>query len=114
LEEKRRFPRINLNAPTRCQVRGESVSNNTVCNNISMGGISFIADKFIAPSSLVMLEVNILSRVLRPVGKIVWSQPLVHSDRNKLGVGFLEFNPVEKNYLNDYINMQMGTTIRKD
>ncbi len=107
-EEKRRFPRINLHTPIRYQIRGLPEFDNMVSDNISIGGIGFIGNKFIAPSTPVMLEVNILSRILKPIGKIAWSQPLPHSDRNRLGIEFLELDPIEKNYLQDFINMQLG------
>ena len=107
-EEKRCFPRIIFHTPIRCQIRGEPEFGNAVCNNISAGGMSFVGDKFIAPSTPVMLEINILSRILKPIGKIVWSQPLPHSDRNRLGIEFLELDPIEKNYLQDFINMQIN------
>lgn len=108
LEEKRRFPRVSYHTPIRCQIRGEPESSNAVCNNIGAGGISFICDKFIAPATFVMLEINILSRILRTVGEIVWSQPLAHSDRNQLGIEFLELDTIEKNHLQDFINIQIS------
>lgn len=103
--EKRRFSRINLRAPIRYQILGSSEFDNTLSDNISVGGLSFIGEKFIAPATSLMLEINVLSRILRPAGKISWVSPLPHSERNRLGVEFTELNPKEKNYLEDYINM---------
>lgn len=108
LEEKRHCPRINFHTPIRYQIRGTSEFDNAISDNISTGGISFINNKFIAPATPVMLEINVLSRILRPIGKIAWSSPLPHSYRNRLGIEFLELDPQEKNYLADYIKMQMG------
>jgi len=108
LEEKRRFPRIDFRTPIRYQIRGTSEFDNAISDNISIGGISFINSKFIAPVTPVMLEINVLSRILRPIGKIAWSSPLPHSNRNRLGIEFLELDSQEKNYLSDYIKMQMG------
>ncbi|MFH1457713.1 MAG: PilZ domain-containing protein [Candidatus Omnitrophota bacterium] len=104
-EDKRQFLRINLRTALRCQVRGESRFRNAISDNLSTNGVSFVADRFIAPSTPVMLEINVLSKVLRPIGRIVWSQPLPHSDRNRLGVKFIELDLMEKNYLKDFINM---------
>ena len=107
-EDARSFPRISLRAPVRYQLRGEPHYYHSVCENISSGGMSFICNKFVAPLSTLMLEVNVLSRILRPVGKVVWAQPLAHSDRNKLGVQFLQLDNLEKDYLKDFIDMQTG------
>ena len=107
-EEQRRFPRINLRTSIRYQVRGEPEFSNTLTENISAGGVVLTNDEFIAPSTLLMLEIDILSRILRPMGKVAWTAEVPHSNRKRLGVEFLELNPPEKNYLADFINMQLG------
>jgi hypothetical protein len=53
-----------------------------------------------------MLEISLLSKILHPIGRVSWCQPLPHSSRNRLGVEFLEFNSLEKKHLSDYIEMQ--------
>ncbi len=105
-EEKRQFQRVGLRTVLRYQVRGEPSFANSVSDNISEGGVAFNALKFIPPSTPVMLEISLLSKILHPIGKVSWCQPLPHSSRNRLGVEFLEFNPMERKYLSDYIEMQ--------
>ena len=108
-EVNRRAPRVDLRSQMRYQVRGKpSESDNAVSNNISACGVAFNANKFLAPQTSLMLEIDILSRVLHPIGRVAWCQPLPHSERNRLGVEFLELDPVEKNFLEDYIKMQTG------
>lgn len=108
LKENRQFPRIGLKVPVRYLVRGTPGVDNALCDNISAGGMSFTTDKFIPSSTHLMLEINVLSRILKPVGKVAWSSQLAHSDRNRLGIEFLEFVPSERNYLQDFIKMQLG------
>lgn len=107
-EEKRRFPRIRLSAPLRYQIRGFPGFNDTLSQDISLGGISFNNNKFIPPQTTVAVEINILSRILRAIGKVSWSMPTQHSDKYKSGVEFLELPLEEANYLRDYIAMQSG------
>jgi len=104
-EEKRYCSRIEVRTPLRYQIRGTAEFNNVISNNIGLGGVGFINNKFIAPKTFVTLEVNILSRILNPIGKIAWANPLAHSDRYQLGIEFLEFDSAEKKYLKDYIDM---------
>ena len=111
LEEKRRFPRMPLRIPLHYQVRGTSKFNNTIINDISSSGLGFTNSEFIAPNTTLALELNILSRVLRPVGRVAWSSPLPHSDRCRLGLEFLELDPKEKNYLSGYIDMKAAKGI---
>lgn len=106
-EERRRFPRVGLHTPLRYQVRGVAQFNNALSDNISLGGMSFVANEFIAPQTALMLEVNLLSRIIRPIGKISWATPLPHSDRKRLGIEFVEVDTDDKNYLAEYMDMQM-------
>lgn len=106
--EKRRFPRLKIASPLHYQIRGLAKTANTLINNISLGGIGFIDNQFIPPNTPIMLEMNLLSRPLRPAGKIAWSSPIPHSDRYYSGVEFTEFSSEEKKYLQDYLDMQMG------
>lgn len=106
-EEKRQFPRIGLRIPIRFQIRGLPQFDNAISDNISVGGLGFTGERFIAPSTPVMLEIDVLSRILHSAGKIAWSHALPHSNRNRLGVEFVELSCSEKAYLSDYIDMQM-------
>lgn len=110
LDEKRRHSRLSLHTPIRYQVRGQPQFDNTISNDISLGGLSFTSIGFVPPKTPVMLEVNLLSKVLKVIGKIAWVQTLPHSYRNKIGVEFLNMDPLEKNYLSEYLNMQLSNT----
>ena len=107
-QDKRRFPRIRCATPLRYQVRGSGEFNNVLTDDISSSGVGFINDRFIAPATPIMLEINLLSNVLTPIGKVAWSEPLLHSYRYRLGIEFIEFNQRERDYLGDYIDMRMG------
>ncbi len=107
-EEKRQSPRVKLRTPVRYQVRGTPEFDNVISDNISRNGVGFINNKFIAPNTILMLELNVLSRVLKPIGKITRSEQLARSDRYSLGVEFLELNKNEEHYLADYINLRTG------
>lgn len=107
-EEKRNSSRIKVHSPLRYQVRGRSDFNNSVIEDIGTGGIRFIIDRFIAPSNNISLQINVLSRVLSPIGRIMWVTPLPRSDKYNLGIKFVEFDPGEKKYLSNYIDMHTG------
>ncbi|MBM3246184.1 MAG: PilZ domain-containing protein [Candidatus Omnitrophica bacterium] len=108
IEEKRSFPRLKFRANLRYQVRGKPDFTDTVSDDISLGGISFVNSKFMTPANVLMMEINLLSRILRPVAKLAWSEPIPHSNRYRCGTEFIEFDPEEENYLKDFLSMQMG------
>ena len=106
-KEKRHFPRLNLKIPLRYQPRGTPKFNNSISNDISIGGLSFVDDGFIAPNTLLGLEINLLSKILNPVGRIIWSSPLPHSNKYHSGIEFVELDPAQQGYLKDYINTHL-------
>ncbi len=107
-KENRSTPRLDFHSGIRYQLRGKPDFTNAVSSDISCGGLRFTTDRFIPTSVPVMLEINVLNRVLRPIGKVAWSMPLAHSDRNQLGIEFIEFGILEKNYLRDFVNMRLS------
>jgi hypothetical protein len=111
IEEKRSHRRFKFQAPLRYQLRGTSEFNNTISDDISEGGVSFVNSGYLPKSALIMLEISLLSRILNPVGKVVWSQPLPHSNRYKVGIEFLELSQEERKYLGDYCNMQLNNAM---
>jgi len=106
IENKRLFPRVDTSAPIHYEVRGSTLTAARVAGDISAGGLSFIDQQYIPPATLLNLEVNLLSRVIRPAAKVCWVAPLPHSYRFRVGVQFLEMDPEEKRYLSDYIDMR--------
>ncbi len=107
-EDKRQFPRIKISNPLRYQVRGKEAFSNGICNNISAGGLALVSESFIPRATPVMLEINVLSRVLNPIGRVSWATSMPHSDRYRMGVEFLEINPRDRQYLSDYVNLQLN------
>ncbi len=107
-KENRSYPRLDFHSEIRYQLRGKQDFDNAISNNISSGGVRFTNQKFIPASTLLMLEINVGNRVLRPIGRVAWSNSLAHTDRNQMGIEFVEFNNLERDYLNDFIKMQVG------
>lgn len=107
-QDKRVFPRVRFGNPIRYQVRGEAKFDNAVCDNVSIGGIGFTSNTFIPRATPLMLEFNVLSRIICPIGYVSWASPIPHSDRYKLGIEFKEFDPKEKEYLSDFVDLQQS------
>lgn len=105
--DKRRFLRVKVQASLHYQVRGRPEFGGSVAENISVGGLSFINNKFISPNTLLTLEINVLCRALRSTARIAWAIGLPYGNGFRNGVEFLEIDNSDKKYLADYINMQV-------
>lgn len=106
--ERRQFPRIKLNVPLRYQIRGDVDFDNTITSNLCLEGIGFTNNNFIAPETNLMLEFKLLDFILNPIGRVVWTSPIAHSNRYRLGIKFVELEPNKKNFLKEFIDMQQG------
>lgn len=91
--------------PVRIQARGAERFSHTVGEDVSETGLGFINDDFIAPSTSVMMEIEVLARVLHPIGKIVWASPYPHSNKYRLGTEFIEFDSDERKFLSEYVQL---------
>ncbi len=107
-KENRCFPRLPFHSKIRFQFRGKPDFDSGISKDISCGGIKLTNEQFIPPETLLMLEINILNRILHPVGKVAWSMPLAHSHRNQTGIEFIEFDSLEHKYLKEFINLQLS------
>jgi PilZ domain len=106
-KNNRSFPRIKCHSKVHYRLRGKPDFDSGICRDISRGGLKIVSEQFIPSSTLVMLEINALNRVLHPVGRVVWSAPIAHSNRNQTGFEFVEFDNKEQDYLNEFIKMQI-------
>lgn len=106
-ENARQTPRVTFKSALRWQVRGTPQSSTTLSDDLSEKGIKFSAAQFIAPKTEVMLELNVLSRVIHPIARIVWASPLSRSNRFNIGAQFLEIDAQEQKALSDFISMKV-------
>ncbi|MFC1658315.1 PilZ domain-containing protein [Candidatus Omnitrophota bacterium] len=106
-KEKRQCRRLVAKFPIRYRIRRGGFFASALTENISLAGARLNADRFFPHGLNLNLELNILSKIINPVGKVVWSQPLAHSNRYQMGIEFIEINQEDKNYLSDYVNMRM-------
>ena len=101
--ERRQLPRVKINLPLRYKIRRRREFGNAVCDDISVGGLAFINNEFIAPQTPLALELNIFSGVLTPLGKIASATHLAHSDRYRIGVEFSNIDNKDKDSISDYM-----------
>lgn len=106
-EEKRVSQRVKVKFPIRYQIRRGGFFASALTENLSLSGTRLNADRFFPMGLNLNLELNILSNIINSVGRVVWSQPLTHSNRYQMGIEFIELNSKDKNYLSDYINMRI-------
>jgi len=106
--EKRRFPRIEFKSPLQYRLRGTRGYRNTIAEDVSLGGLRFSDNYFVAPKSHLNLEFNALNRLIQAVGKVVWVSHIPHTDRYRYGVEFIGSDRQNLSFLNDFIMLRTG------
>ncbi|MFA5320389.1 MAG: PilZ domain-containing protein [Candidatus Omnitrophota bacterium] len=102
---KRTSRRYDLELPLKYYVRGnQSFSSTVASDNISAGGIGFTGRCFIPPSTNLMLELMVAKKSISSIGKVAWVNVSSRSNKYKLGVEFLEMNPMDREYLKKYLS----------
>ena len=104
IKEKRKFPRINAKFPIRYQIKRGGFFASALTDDLSLSGARLNADRFFPQGLKLNLELNILSKIINPVGRVIWSDPSPRTNRYRLGIEFIKINSLDKDYLSDYIN----------
>lgn len=106
LVDKRVFPRVRLKTPVYYQIRGNPGGQQTLSDDISLGGIAISDNRFVPTQTVIGLKINILSKIINPIGVVAWQSRLAHSTTYRIGIQFVELDPKDKMYLSDYISLQ--------
>ena len=104
---KRIHPRIPLKNALHWKVRGKATFDNCLTENVSLGGLGFNADTYMAPQTILMMEFKLLSHMCNPVGRIAWVNPIAHANRYHYGIEFIESNATQQENLKQFISMQL-------
>lgn len=113
LDEKRLFPRINIKLPLRYRLVGARDIHETRIKDVSVVGLGFVAEKFIAPDANLRLELAVPLKVINPTGKVVWAHRIPHSDRYRVGIEFIKINYDERCELADCIDSYLFNYLKK-
>lgn len=107
-EEKRKGPRFKIAASVEYRMlRGSpEVKKNSIINDISIGGVRFITDEFLALTARMVVDIAlpVPERPVSAVSKIAWIRKLPNGDKYEIGNQFLEMSRGDKERLSNYLN----------
>jgi c-di-GMP-binding flagellar brake protein YcgR len=106
--QHRRFTRIAEHLPVSFRVRGLQELSHTLTENLSIGGAGLRSEKYVRPQALLDLDLQLESRVVHAVGRVAWTQNMLHADRVRFGVEFIECDPRDAEYVTDFIEKRLN------
>ena len=104
-KEKRRAPRINAKFPIQYQIKRGGFFASALTQDISLSGAKINVDRSFPKGLNLNLELNILSKIIKPVARVIWTQALLNSEQHQMGVEFINLNAQDKSCLSEYINL---------
>ncbi len=115
-EEKRKYKRLTTTLPINYEVLEikKKEFSNTICKDISEGGLKLLLKDFYPPRTKMLLKVNIeeINKMIETVAEVAWSSNVRFSDMFLNGLQFLDLDFASKKLLNEYISMKEIVKIR--
>ncbi|MDD5449286.1 MAG: PilZ domain-containing protein [Candidatus Omnitrophica bacterium] len=106
--EKRKASRFKMAMPVdyRMLRASQEAKRKSFTSDISIGGVRFIADEFLALTARMVIDINlpVPERSVSAVSKIAWIRKLPDDDKYEIGNQFLEMSRDDKERLSNYLN----------
>lgn len=120
MKERRKYERVSMELDMEVSLLSDSDSNASLSSHrcrgrdISGGGVSFFANSQFQPESLLRLRIVFepeqtpvdasSEKMLKVMGKVMWSRKNSGSDNYVTGVEFLNIYDDDFHYLLEYVN----------
>ena len=107
-EERRKFTRIRAKCPLKYKMKRGDFYASALTEDISLCGARIDTDRTFPIGLKLKLGLNILSEIINPIGRVVWSKQLADSDEYCMGIEFIQIEGLEKDHLSDYIDRHLS------
>ena len=104
MEEKRRYPRVDVSFPVACNVLSTGRYFYTVSKNLGLEGVRVLCNKFIPRNSALKVNINLIDRVVSLKAKVIWCNKTRISDRYSAGLEFVEANKRNQRDISQFLN----------
>ncbi len=102
--EKRKYKRVKISFPVRCEGLESKRLFYTVFKDISKGGIKLILEEFLAVDKLIRFEINLINTLIRGKGRVVWCNHQPYSERYWAGIEFTELDSSAEKTLSNFLS----------
>ncbi|MDD3296663.1 MAG: PilZ domain-containing protein [Candidatus Omnitrophica bacterium] len=104
MDERRKYPRIDVSFPVECQALPSQGYFYTVSKDLSEVGAKILTNTFIAKNNMVKLHLNLINKILDFKAKVVWCNKERVSERYTAGLEFTETDTAGKKELSNFIS----------
>ncbi len=104
MNEKRKHSRLILKFPLFCSCTTSKVSFYSAFENISLGGMLLVNNRFISLNESIEITIVFPGRTVRCEGKLVWLKNLPDWEDKKAGVEFTSLDSQSRDFIADFIS----------
>lgn len=90
MEDRRKYPRINISFPVECRALPRGNYFYTVSKDLSSGGVKIISDTFLPRDYLMKVYINLVDTIINLKAKVAWCNKLRASDKYNAGLEFVD------------------------
>lgn len=104
MQERRKYPRVDISFPVECD---ELVRKNyfcTVSKDLSTGGVRVVSDKFFPKNEQIKININLINKMVNLKAKVVWCNEVKASDNYLCGLEFIEISKVNRNEIANFLS----------
>ncbi|MFH1690956.1 MAG: PilZ domain-containing protein [Candidatus Omnitrophota bacterium] len=114
IAEKRRCTRLTISIPVSYEILGDrKIFGSCLAKDIDNNGLKIRIDKFFPANTKLAIKLYFpeVKKIAQGEARITWAQPINYSNKYHLGVEFINFNPIYKKWIEEYI--MIHKTFRK-
>ena len=92
MEERRKYPRLDVSFPVECNVLTQKIYFYTISKDLSLGGIKILSNEFIPKDHFMKLRINLIDEIVSLKARVAWCNQKRISERYLIGLEFIEMN----------------------
>jgi len=104
MQERRKYPRIDISFPVECD---EVLRKNyfyTVSKDLSTGGVRIVSNKFLPKNEQIKVSINLIDKIINLNAKVAWCNEVRASDDYLCGLEFVEANKNRRNEITSFLS----------
>jgi c-di-GMP-binding flagellar brake protein YcgR len=111
MDERRKYPRIEISFPIECETCPDKYYFYTVTKDLSLGGAKILTENFLPKDYLMKIKINFIDKMMQVQAKVAWCNQMRVCDRYCVGLEFLNLNSQQQKDISYFLS-QINPAIR--
>ncbi len=104
MQDRRKYPRVDISFPVECDILPRGGYFYTVSKDLSLGGLKIISNKFLPRNDAFKITINLIEKVVSLKARVAWCNETRASDTYYAGLEFIGENRASQNEILRFLN----------